>query len=105
LAVHPSHQEGFPNAVLEAMAAGKAVVATAAGGTVEAVEDGRTGILVPPGNPEALAEALLHLLRNPDLAHRMGEAGRARVREEFPVERMVRRCQELYEQLLAGQTS
>ena len=102
LAVHPSHQEGFPNAVLEAMAAGKAVVAAASGGTVEAVEDGRTGILVPPRNPEALAEAVLRLLRDPARAQRMGEAGRARVQVEFSLERMVRSYQDLYDELLAG---
>jgi glycosyltransferase involved in cell wall biosynthesis len=102
LAVHPSHQEGFPNAVLEAMAAGKAVVAAATGGTVEAVEDGRTGILVPPRDPEALAEGLLLLLRDPALAQRMGEAGMARVREEYSLERMVRSYQDLYDELLAG---
>jgi glycosyltransferase involved in cell wall biosynthesis len=101
LAVHPSHQEGFPNTVLEAMAAGKAVVAAAAGGTVEAVEDGRTGILVPPRNPEALAEAILRLLRDPARARRMGEAGRARVREEFSLERMVRSYENLYDELTA----
>jgi glycosyltransferase involved in cell wall biosynthesis len=101
LAVHPSHQEGFPNTVLEAMAAGKAVVAAGAGGTVEAVEDGRTGILVPPRNPEALAEALLRLLRDPACARRMGEAGRARVREEFSLEKMVRSYENLYDELTA----
>jgi glycosyltransferase involved in cell wall biosynthesis len=101
LAVHPSHQEGFPNTVLEAMAAGKAVVASAAGGTVEAVEDGRTGILVPPRNPKALAEALLRLLRDPACARRMGEAGRVRVREEFSLERMVRSYENLYDELTA----
>jgi glycosyltransferase involved in cell wall biosynthesis len=102
LAVHPSHQEGFPNAVLEAMAAGKAVVAAASGGTVEAMEDGRTGILVPPCNPDALAEALLRLLRDPARAQRMGEAGRERVQAEFSLERMVRSYQDLYDELLAG---
>jgi glycosyltransferase involved in cell wall biosynthesis len=102
LAVHPSHEEGFPNAVLEAMAAGKAVVAAAAGGTVEAVEDGRTGILVPPRDPEALAEGLLLLLRDPALAERMGASGRARVQEEYSLEKMVQSYQDLYDELLTG---
>lgn len=101
IAAHPSHEEGFPNAVLEAMAAGKAVVAAAVGGTIEAVQDGRTGILVPPRNPEALAGALLCLLRDPACARRMGEAGKARVREEFSLEKMVRSYENLYEDLTA----
>jgi glycosyltransferase involved in cell wall biosynthesis len=101
IAAHPSHEEGFPNAVLEAMAAGKAVVAAAAGGTIEAVEDGHTGILVPPRNPKALSAAILRLLQDPACAQRMGEAGRARVREEFSLERMVRSYEELYDELTA----
>lgn len=105
LVAHPSHEEGFPNTVLEAMAAGKAVVAAAGGGTAEAVADGRTGILVPLGNPAALAAALLSLLHDPARTRRMGEAGKARVREEFSMERMVRSHQELYDELLAGRSS
>ncbi len=100
LVVHPSHEEGFSNTILEAMAAGKAVVATAVGGIPEAVEDGATGILVPPRSPDRLAEALLCLLAEPDRARAMGEAGRRRVREHFPLSRTVREIEELYGMIL-----
>ena len=99
--VHPSHQEGFSNAILEAMAAGKAVVATRVGGIPEAVEDGRTGLLVPPRDPAALAGAVLSLLRDPDGARAMGEAGRRRAEEEFSIGRMVGEIESLYVELLA----
>jgi len=79
----PSHREGFPNAVLEAQAAGKAVVASRATGTVDAIIDGVTGILVPPGDAKALATALKRLLQNRDIAEAMGRTGRARVLREF----------------------
>lgn len=101
--VHPSHEEGFSNTILEAMAAGKAVVATRAGGIPEAVIDGVTGLLVPPGRPAELAGAMLSLLRNPERAGAMGEAGRKRALEEFSMERMVREIERLYESLLGGE--
>ena len=100
--VLPSHQEGFPNVVLEAMAAGRAVVATAVGGVPEAVEDGVTGLLVPPGNPEALAAAILVLLRDPVRAEAMGRAGREKVRSRFSLERAVGRMERAYLELLDG---
>ncbi|MBI5343655.1 MAG: glycosyltransferase [Deltaproteobacteria bacterium] len=100
--VHPSHEEGFSNTILEAMAAGKAVVATRVGGNPEAVVDGDTGILVPPGDPGPLAEAMLALLRDPARAQAMGEAGRRRVVERFSLEKMVREIASLYEDLHAG---
>jgi glycosyltransferase involved in cell wall biosynthesis len=99
-AVHPSHEEGFSNVILEAMAAGKAVVATRVGGNPEAVVDGETGALVPPGAPPCLAEALLALLREPEITRAMGEAGRRRVVERFSVDRMVREIGTLYEDLV-----
>ncbi|MGA7105919.1 MAG: glycosyltransferase [Candidatus Deferrimicrobiaceae bacterium] len=102
LIVHPSHEEGFSNTILEAMAAGKAVVATAVGGIPEAVEEGVTGVLVPSRSPERLAEALLSLLENPARARAMGEAGRKRVRDLFPIRKMVHEIEKLYEELLHG---
>ncbi len=81
--VLPTLREGFPNVVLEAHAAGKAVVATRATGVVDAVADGVDGILVPIGDPAALAEAVALLLRDPALAARMGRAGRERVLRHF----------------------
>ena len=74
----PSRWEGMPNVVLEAMASARAVVATAVGGSPELVESGQTGLLVPPHDPEALAQGLEQLILDPGLRVRMGEAGRRR---------------------------
>jgi len=79
VSVLSSHGEGFPNAVLESMAAGVPVIATAVGGCHELIVDGATGFLVPPGNAETLSERISFLLRNPDIAEGMGQAGRLRV--------------------------
>jgi glycosyltransferase involved in cell wall biosynthesis len=99
LIVLPSLYEGLPNVVLEAMRARKPVVATAAPGTTEVVDDGKTGLLVPTLHAPALAEAIRKLIQNPALARRMGEAGRARVEATFRLETMVARFADLYEQL------
>jgi glycosyltransferase involved in cell wall biosynthesis len=98
--VQPSLHEGMPNTVLEAMAAGLPIVATAVGGTPEVVVDGITGLLVPPRDPDRLAEAIVALLRDPNLRRTMGRSGRQRVAENFTVERMVEQTQKMYEQLL-----
>jgi glycosyltransferase involved in cell wall biosynthesis len=102
LVVHPSHEEGFSNTVLEAMSAGKAVVATRVGGIPEAVIDGETGLLVPPHDPPALAEALLSLLRDPSRTEAMGTVGKRRVREHFSVGKMVASMELTYLELLEG---
>jgi glycosyltransferase involved in cell wall biosynthesis len=96
----PSLWEGLPNVVLEAMAAGLPVAATAVGGTPEVVVDGITGILVPPHDPGALARPITRLLRDPDLRCKMGQAGRERVERCFTVEQMIQRTQALYEDVL-----
>ena len=96
-----SDREGMPNAVLEAMAAGLPVAATAVGGVPEVVVDGVTGVLVPPGEPATLAEAVAGLLGDKELRRRMGEAGQRRIEECFSVERTVERTEALYEELLA----
>ncbi len=101
LFVHPSREEGFPNAVLEAMAAGKPIVATNVGGTPEAVVHGESGLLVPPEDPPALAEAMIRLLRRPAEAARLGEAARRRVVELFQVSSMIRQYEEVYEHVVA----
>jgi glycosyltransferase involved in cell wall biosynthesis len=98
--VLPSLEEGAPGAALEAMAAGLPVVASAVGGIPELVEDGRTGLLVPPRDSLALADRLRVLLLDPEQQHAMGAAGRARVREHFSAERMVARFAEIYDGLL-----
>ncbi|MGI5817369.1 MAG: GT4 family glycosyltransferase PelF [Armatimonadota bacterium] len=102
LFVLSSRQEGFPITILEAMAAGKAVIATDVGGCAEAVVDGETGLIVPPENPRALAEAMLALLADRERTREMGRAGRERVEREFTVDRMVEQHLHVYEQLVAG---
>jgi len=98
--VLPSLEEGFPNAVLEAMAAGRPVVATHVGGVPEAVVHGETGLLVPPGDPVALADAVGRLLHDPAQAKQMGLAGRERVSNRFNIDRMVRATEQVYQEIL-----
>jgi glycosyltransferase involved in cell wall biosynthesis len=100
--VVPSHTEGLSNALLEAMAMARPVVATAVGGNPDAVEAGLTGLLVPPRDPEALAASMLRLLERPDEARRLGEAARRRVLAEFSLDRMVAGYEALYGSLLRG---
>jgi glycosyltransferase involved in cell wall biosynthesis len=99
LLVLPSRYEGLPNVVLEAMRFRKPVVVTAAPGTTEVVADGATGLLVPIGKPPALAQAVRTVIEDPELARRLGEAGRARVESEFRAATMVERFAALYEEL------
>ena len=97
--VLPSAYEGLPNVALEAMRFRKPVVATAAPGTTELVVDGQTGLLVPIGNIIHLARAIRDIVRDPALAARLGEAGRARVEDHFRADAMVAQFAELYENL------
>jgi L-malate glycosyltransferase len=101
LFVLPSRIEGMSNALLEAMAANRAVVATSVGGNSEVVVDGVTGLLVPPRDPARLADAVLTLLGDPQRASAMGAAGRARVEACYSVQAMVRQLEELYRRELA----
>ena len=98
--VLPSLWEGFGLVLVEAMAAGRPVVASAVGPIPEIVVDGVTGLLVPPGDPAALADAVTSLLRDPELASALGRAGRARVERELKIDTMVERTEALYEELL-----
>jgi glycosyltransferase involved in cell wall biosynthesis len=95
-----SDQEGFPNAILEAMAAGLPVVASHVGGCPEAVVDGVTGCLVPPADPLALARTLDHLIQQPVRAHAFGQAGRQRVETHFSMQRMIGDLQNVYLRIL-----
>jgi len=98
----PSWTEGLPLVLLEAMARRRAVVATQVGGTPEVVVDGETGLLVPPRDAGALAEAIGRLLADPELRARMGEAGYRSVAERFSADAMCRRVLELYDEVVAG---
>jgi len=93
----PSLQEGLGVAALEAMAAGRPVVASRVGGLAEAVVHEETGLLVPPGDPTALAAALARLARDPDLRARLGAAGHARVLARYTATRMAEGTLACYE--------
>ena len=92
---------GTDNVNIEAMAFAKPIVATNVGGGPEIVRDGVTGMLVPPRDSKALAEATLRLLGDMDVARQMGLAGRERVMRDFSTERLVREVEAVYERLLA----
>jgi len=98
--VHPSLQEGFSNAIIEAMAAGRPVVVTDVGGNREAVTDGVNGLVVPPSDADALTTAMLWLFDHPEQAARMGQAGQERVRADFSLAAMIARYEEIYERLV-----
>lgn len=98
--VLPSLWEGMSNAILEAMAAGRPVIATAVDGNVDQVDDGRTGLLVPPADAPALADALDRLARDPQLAGEMGRLGRERAERDFSLSRMTEAYVTLYRRLL-----
>jgi glycosyltransferase involved in cell wall biosynthesis len=102
VAVLCSRSEGMSNAILEYMAAGKAIVATAVGGNVQLLEHERHGLLVPPGDPHYLAEAMRRLLDDPALALRLAQAARRRVEERYSRQAMVRRFEAFYHDLLWG---
>jgi glycosyltransferase involved in cell wall biosynthesis len=96
----PSIWEGFGLVLLEAMAAGRPIVASRVATIPEVVVDGETGLLVPAGDPLALAEALAQLADQPALATRFGEAGRERLRRQFSIEKMVGDTELLYRELV-----
>jgi glycosyltransferase involved in cell wall biosynthesis len=100
LFVMPSLSEGLGVAALEAMAAGKAVIAAKVGGLAETVLDGITGILVPPEDPTALAHAIARLVRAPSLAGEMGAQGQQRVMQHFTLAHMAQRNESFYYELL-----
>jgi glycosyltransferase involved in cell wall biosynthesis len=102
LLVHPARWEGFGLALLEAMLCARPVVASAVSSVPEIVVDGETGLLVPPDDPEALAERISALLDDPVRAAALGAAGETRARTEFSVARMADRTVAVYEEALAS---
>ena len=101
VAVMPSLNEALSNVLLESMAAGAPTVATRVGGTPEALVDGQTGLLVPPGDAESLATAIARLLSDRALATRLGGAARQFIQDHLSVERMVSETEQRYAELLA----
>jgi glycosyltransferase involved in cell wall biosynthesis len=95
-----SNNEGTPVAAIEAMAAGRPVVATRVGGLPDLIAEGETGLLIPPKDPHGLATAILCLLQDPETAWRMGQAGQAKVRERFSLQRLLTDMEQCYHQLL-----
>jgi len=100
VSVLPSLSEGLSNVVLEAMAAGVPVVATAVGGTPELIRHGETGLLVPPRDAAALSAAIGSLLEDPARANALGAAARREAAQRFSLQAMVRETERLYERLL-----
>lgn len=98
----PNKNEGFSNAILEAMATGKPVIATDVGGNSEAIIDGKTGIIIPPDDSESLAKAILKLYSNPAMRINMGIQGRKRIEEEFTIEKMISKMEGIYMELANG---
>jgi len=95
--VMPSLNEGISNTILEAMATGLPVVATNVGGNPELVSPGRTGLLVEPGNPAALADGIRNYLEQPDMMAEHGNMARREVEENFSLKSMVRQYLDVYD--------
>lgn len=98
--VLPSLGEGISNTILEAMASGLPVIATAVGGNPELVSDGHTGYLVPAADPSALAHSIVELAHTSEIARAMGHAGRQRIEAQFSMTAMVDSYQKIYDRLL-----
>jgi glycosyltransferase involved in cell wall biosynthesis len=105
LLVHPASREPFGRVLLEAMRAGKPVVAADGGGPRDIIENGVSGVLVPPGDPGALARAVGGLIRDRAQASRLAAAGRARARQAFDIRQTVSRTESLYREVLAARES
>jgi glycosyltransferase involved in cell wall biosynthesis len=101
--LHPTHADALPSALMEAMAAGVPVIATAVGGIPEIVADGITGMLVPaPPDPAAVAGALEPLVADAALRARLGAAGRVRYGQQFTAEAWARRLRAVYDEILVA---
>jgi glycosyltransferase involved in cell wall biosynthesis len=95
--IHTADDEGCPNVVMEAMACGRAVVATDAGDVPHLVEDGKTGFVVRRGDDEMLVERVITLITNRELCQKMGAAGRLKAEQEFGLDRLVSQTLAAYE--------
>jgi len=102
ISVLASRSEGFPNTLVEAMAAGRPVVATAVGGSIDAVEHEATGLLVPPADSAALAESLIRLVRNGEERERFGKQALLRARDRYRASQVIDSLSDMYSQLLAA---
>ncbi|MDP2923095.1 MAG: glycosyltransferase [Candidatus Omnitrophota bacterium] len=100
VSVNASYSEGMSNTILQSMAAGVPVVATAVDGNLETVVDGVTGILVPPKDPQAMAKAIVRILKDRELARRMGESAKKTIHERFTIQIMLKNMEDLYKRLL-----
>jgi len=99
-----SDAEGCSNAILEAMAIGKPVIVTDTGGNKELVENGKTGLLVPTRDPQALANAILACIKQPEWAREMGQHAQEMIQKRFSLERMVHDYETLYEESIKAKT-
>ncbi len=102
LSVLPSEAEAMPNSVLESMAAGLPVVATRVGGTPEIIVDGVDGLLVPPQDSQALAQAMLHVLQDADFARRLSRSGQEKMQTHFGFDRLIAQLEQLYSNAVLG---
>ena len=98
--VSASWEEPFGRTIIESMAAGKPVIATNAGGVPDIIENGVNGILVPPRNPQRLADGVLKVLNDLELGKKLGDAGRKAVKQRFSLEKQMRKIEKLYEDVL-----
>ncbi|MGA1864194.1 MAG: glycosyltransferase [bacterium] len=95
-----SKEEGFPQSLIEAMALEKPVVVSRVGGVMELIEDGISGILIPPGNPETIGDSILYLLQNPQKARKMGKAAKERVKHGFLLDHTLDKMEVIYGEVL-----
>ena len=103
--VLPSLNEGMGKVLVEGMALGKPIIASNVGGIIDLVRNGENGILVPPGDSDALGEAILQLLKDKNLSEKLGKNGKAMVYPEFDASVMVKQIEDLYESLLVSNCS
>ncbi len=99
--IHAAREDNFPNTVLEALACGTPVVATAVGGIPEQIDDGVTGFLVPKGDSQAMAQRVTELLTNNELRLRMGQQAAETAKQRFGLERQVNEYLNWYEEVIA----